>query len=495
VQVTSGPAYDASPAWSPDGLRLALTRFVGGGYEHIALVDADGSNGRVLTARGSAPAWSPDGRFIAFRAPDAQGLASVDAEGRGGASLGRDLGQPSWSPDGTQIVTVSSNVRMVEVATRSVRSVIHDVNQLPARWFEDAAFNAAGDRLYVRRVDLRDKADFTDDIRRYTLDGVEDTTFGPVPESDGYGSSPRRFLSVGGGDRAVPARTAPGPVTALTARAEPSRVLLNWNPVLDAQTAGATVRYAKGTVPPATVTEGLPAGDTLGEMFLVERLEASTTYSFSVFSRDWSGASSPAVSAQATTPTAVATTLTLTGPGTITYGEGSVVAGQLIREDTGAPVAGARLSLLGHHTGQSDSVLGTLTTDSNGRFSTKRLTSEATRYSVRYAGIAPLVPAGAGTLVLVRQRIAITFSPSSRVPAYSTATVTATVAPAFPGGNVRVQQVSFTGGNVLTKLNGRSQATVRLSTSRRDATARVLVTPGARTGYVSEPAEADWVIY
>jgi hypothetical protein len=195
-----------------------------------------------------------------------------------------------------------------------------------------------------------------------------------------------------------------------------------------------------------------------------------------------------------TTPSTVATTLTMTGPGTITYGQGSVLSGQLVREDTGAPVTGARLTLLGHHNGQRDSTLGTLTTDGNGRFGTKRLTSEATRYTVRYAGTAPLVPAAANTLVLVRQRIVITFSPSSRVPAYSTATVTATVAPAFPDGNVRVQQYSFSGGNVLTTLNRRSQVTVRLNTSRRDATARVLVTPGVRTGYLTDPTYATFLV-
>jgi hypothetical protein len=81
------------------------------------------------------------------------------------------------------------------------------------------------------------------------------------------------------------------------------------------------------------------------------------------------------------------------------------------------------------------------------------------------------------------------------VPAYSKATVTATIAPAFPGGNVRVLQQSFSGGNVLTKLNSRSQVTVRLNTSKRDATAQVVVFPGARVGYVNAGAEAPYVIY
>jgi hypothetical protein len=495
VQVTSGPAYDATPAWSPSGTRLAFTRLDKDGNEHIAVVDADGTDERMFATRGSRPTWSPDGRFIAFRGERGLGLESVDADGRGWASLGRDLGQPSWSPDGTQIATVSSNVRMVDVATRSVRSVIHDQDQLPARWFEDVAFNAAGDRLYVRRVDVRDKADATDDIRRYNLDGTEDTTFTALPMNSGYGRSPGRHLSVGGGERPTPMTTTPSPVASLTAYPDPSRVLLNWSmPPANQTGAGATVRYAKGTTAPATVTDGLAGGDSMGGSLLVERLERSTTYTFSVFARDWSGTSSPAVTVTATTPAEVRTTLTLSGPGTITYGQASTLSGQLVREDTGAPIAGARLTLLGHHTGQRDSVLATVTTNADGRFSALRLTSQATRYAVRYAGTGPLLPAVGGTLVLVRQHVTITFSPSSHPPAYSRAYVTATVAPAFPGGNVRVNQISFSGHSLLTKLNSRSQVTVQLDTTRRDATARVQVTPGARTGYLSEPVEAPFQI-
>jgi hypothetical protein len=449
----------------------------------------------MLAVEGSSPTWSPDGRFLAFRDGSGLGLGCVDAEGRGWALISRDLGQPSWSTDGTQIVTVSSNVRMVDLATHSVRTVIAARSELPAHWFEDVTFNAAGDRLYVRHVEVRGKVDFTDDIRRYTLDGTEDGSFAPISQNLGYSGGPERRLSVGGGSRPTPPATSPPSVTQLAATTSPSRIQLTWTPPpATSQLAGFTVRYAMGSTPPATVSEGLPAGDTLGAALLVGRLAASTTYSFSVFTRDWSGASSPAAMATATTPAQVATTLTMAGPGTITYGQGSLLSGQLIREDTGAPVAGATLTLLGHHTGQPDATLSTLTTDSSGRFSTRRLTSEATRYTVRYAGAGPLLPATASTLVLVRQRITITFSPSSHPPAYSRASVTATVAPAFPGGNVRVQQISFSGHNLLTRLSARSQVTVQLDTSRRDATAMVQVTPGARTGYLSDPVAAPFQI-
>jgi WD40 repeat protein len=69
-------AHDAGdPSWSPDGSRLAVVHYtqhpVGYGVadSDIAVMDADGSNRRVLTGTtdfDSAPAWSPDGEWIAF---------------------------------------------------------------------------------------------------------------------------------------------------------------------------------------------------------------------------------------------------------------------------------------------------------------------------------------------------------------------------------------------------------------------------------------------
>jgi len=58
-----GEEGDYEPAWSPDGRRIAFQR-----SGEIAVVDADGSNLRVLTSVDGAvePAWSPDSRSIVF---------------------------------------------------------------------------------------------------------------------------------------------------------------------------------------------------------------------------------------------------------------------------------------------------------------------------------------------------------------------------------------------------------------------------------------------
>ncbi len=68
-RVTNELAYDAAPTWSPDGQWLAYESYRDGNLD-IYLIKADGSEGPFrLTddpAPDYAPAWSPGGRHIAF---------------------------------------------------------------------------------------------------------------------------------------------------------------------------------------------------------------------------------------------------------------------------------------------------------------------------------------------------------------------------------------------------------------------------------------------
>ena len=113
------PVYDASPAWSPDGSKIA---FISNRNYHFSLyvMNADGSNSRLLTDKvveAGAPAWSPDGQKIAFNAgfsgsfgvmkPDT-GIYVINVDGSGLTKITGDAGSPSWSPDSKQIVFIST---------------------------------------------------------------------------------------------------------------------------------------------------------------------------------------------------------------------------------------------------------------------------------------------------------------------------------------------------------------------------------------------------
>jgi Tol biopolymer transport system component/imidazolonepropionase-like amidohydrolase len=72
--ISSGPAYDNHPRFSPDGRTIAFTSDRGG-IENIWLMDADGKNPRILSEdKGNylrSAAWTPDGRYLIARKENA----------------------------------------------------------------------------------------------------------------------------------------------------------------------------------------------------------------------------------------------------------------------------------------------------------------------------------------------------------------------------------------------------------------------------------------
>lgn len=98
-----------SPVWSPDGWKIAFEKWPGENQE-IYVVNPDGT-GETKVVVGWSPGWSPDGAKIAF-VTDYDGnweICTVNVDGTGRVNLTKspsgDYG-PAWSLDGTKIAFV-----------------------------------------------------------------------------------------------------------------------------------------------------------------------------------------------------------------------------------------------------------------------------------------------------------------------------------------------------------------------------------------------------
>ena len=123
-QLTSGPAIDLLPVFSPDGTKivyLSMYDVASLPTEDLVVIDADGTHRVVIATKlatgsayddpyhyGSGSSWSPDSKELVYAGP-ALGenriyVARADGTGTRMVGDGRAKGQdPIWSPDGKRI--------------------------------------------------------------------------------------------------------------------------------------------------------------------------------------------------------------------------------------------------------------------------------------------------------------------------------------------------------------------------------------------------------
>jgi Tol biopolymer transport system component len=158
--VCSGDS-DRFPVWSPDGSKIAFDRQGPHGFEHIWVMNADGTGQTQLT-RGTSYeygyiTWSPTGNQIAF-SPESGSIWIMNANGSDptqvpNTSQADNLWRIAWSPDGSRIA-FSADITGNEVDLYTITTSGTDLTDLtPGSGYdwEGADWSPSGRQLLTTR--------------------------------------------------------------------------------------------------------------------------------------------------------------------------------------------------------------------------------------------------------------------------------------------------------------------------------------------------------
>ncbi len=223
LRLTNDDALEGGPRFSPDGDRIAFSRRGGGStVPEIRIIPSLGGDVSATIPAAMSPAWSPDGGRLAYvhRADQGEELTISATDGSNarvilrGDSVHPFLTNPAWSPDGRQIAVV-----------RGTGGVGRDIWLVPS---DGGAAHPA----------IEEPASVFSDYPAFTPDGR-----GIIHSSNRGGATNIWFAPLGGG-RPVRLTTGAGPDEAPTIAADGTIAFVNsrWRNSLEAHdlAGGAT---------------------------------------------------------------------------------------------------------------------------------------------------------------------------------------------------------------------------------------------------------------
>jgi Tol biopolymer transport system component len=178
VNITSHPTRDLHPVWSPDGTRIAFESNRGGQWD-VYIINADGSGESVNLSQHPSddgnPTWSPDGSQIAF-ASNRDGdfdiyvvdlLGIAEPENITGTSSNDVF--PAWSPDGRLIAfrsdrTGDNEIFVMTANGAQIRRIsFHPANDTSPSWSPDSrrlVFASNRSETIVSSGNIQTKSDY-----------------------------------------------------------------------------------------------------------------------------------------------------------------------------------------------------------------------------------------------------------------------------------------------------------------------------------------------